>query len=104
MAIVPVRRIALEIAFLYHDDNEPVRGASVGVAPKVGRGWGRTMWSRTDDRGMVTFSVSGGGTFRFQSNVRGRMRETTHLVHAYNPRVTLWVLRDGALAATTPGG
>lgn len=85
------------VQFLREGTNQPIRGASIGVASRAGRGWSRDTWAKTDARGWVQFRLPLHGTYRLASSVRGRRREVVVTVTYPYQTNRLWVRSDGTL-------
>lgn len=97
LAAVHSRSLSYSIQFLYERDNQPVRGAAVGIASRSGRGWGADTWATTDSRGYATWRIPSYGDYRIATRVRGRRREVTvNVAYSYQTN-RLWVLADGTL-------
>ena len=97
LSVTSSRTLQYGIRFLYEANNQPVRGAAVGIASRTGNGWSAITWMATDGRGDATFPIPGRGQYRLTTTIRGRRQDGVVDVQYSYQTNRLWVRSDGTL-------
>ena len=97
LSVTSSRTLQYGIRFLYEANNQPVRGAAVGIASRTRSGWSPITWMTTDGRGYATFAIPGRGQYRLTTTVRGRRQDAVVAVQYSYQANNLWVRDDGTL-------